>query len=192
MGMFGGTIDWFLRNIMKGSSDIGKMNEAASEIEPGCNGVQFYPNLAGERTPFWNPKFAGTVTGLHLEHRAEHLFRGIMEASGYAVRKIMDNGSDCGIIFEEVTAIGGGAQSDLWLQIKADITGKTFWSSQVSEATMIGSAMLCMLSEGRTVEEIPIIPIKQGYFSRTAEQEKYMETYQIYMKNHDLIKMLYM
>ena len=78
MGMYGGTIEWFLKHIMNQSMDIQEMNHRAAALETGSGGVQFYPNLAGERTPFWNPLFTGTVTGMRQEHRAEHLFRAII------------------------------------------------------------------------------------------------------------------
>lgn len=191
MGMYGGTIDWFLEHIMNGSFDVTEMNHKADKIEAGCQGVMFYPNLAGERTPYWNPKFTGTVVGMKHEHRAEHLFRGIMEAGGYTTRRIMEIGKAADVVCEEVTAIGGGAKSSLWLQIKADITGKTFWSAEVKEATVTGSTLLIMLAEGRSLESLPRIMKKTCYVYKEEDHRKYEKCYEKYVRNHEILKKLY-
>ena len=191
MGMYGGTIEWFLKHIMNQSMDIQEMNHRAAALETGSGGVQFYPNLAGERTPFWNPLFTGTVTGMRQEHRAEHLFRAIMEASGYTMKRIMEIGAASDIGFDEVTAIGGGAKSSLWLQIKADIMGKIFWSAEAEEATVTGSVLLAMLAEGKRPEELPAVPKKECYFCRQEIFEEYEKHYERYIRSHEILQKLY-
>ncbi len=191
MGMFGGTVDWLLESVMGRSADILEMNERAARLEPGCGGLCVYPNLAGERTPFWNPGFRGTIVGAEHSHQAEHFFRGIMEASGYSVERIIELGRAAGISFDEVIAIGGGAKSPLWLQIKADITGKKYYSAEVPEATMMGSAMLLILALGKGVEALPAIHIKQEFQPDREAEAIYRKCYQGYMERHELVKKLY-
>ncbi len=191
MGMYGGTVDWLLESLMERSADLGEMNERAARLEPGCEGLCVYPNLAGERTPFWNPGFRGTIVGAQHAHRPEHIFRGIMEASGYSVERIIELGRAAGIAFDEVIAIGGGAKSPLWLQIKSDITGKKYYSAEVPEATMMGSAMLLAIALAGNMAGLPAVQIKREFLPDSGRHMTYKQYYETYMERHEIVKKLY-
>ena len=92
---------------------------------------------------------------------------------------------------EVAIAIGGGAKSPLWLQVKADITGKKYYSAEVPEATMMGSAMLLLLALGKGVEALPAIHIKQEFQPDREAEAIYRKCYQGYMERHELVKKLY-
>ncbi|MDF2951676.1 MAG: sugar kinase, partial [Anaerocolumna sp.] len=101
------------------------MNEEAAMANPGCDGLVFLPYMLGERSPIWDPYARGVFFGLSLYTTRKELNRSIMEGCGYGLRQLAE-------IAEKVTgqkitkfaSIGGGAKSEVWAQIKADITGK--------------------------------------------------------------------
>lgn len=107
------------------------------------------------------------------------------------MKRIMEIGAASDIGFDEVTAIGGGAKSSLWLQIKADITGKIFWSAEAEEATVTGSVLLAMLAEGKRPEELPAVPKKECYFCRQEIFEEYEKHYERYIRSHEILQKLY-
>ncbi len=189
MGMYGGTIDWYLKHIMNESKSIGEMNELAAKVPEGSEGVLFFPTLAGERTPYWNEGFRGTVIGMDRNTEPEHLFRAIMESNGYALRDLTAMAEVSEATYEKVIAIGGGSNSSLWLQIKADIMGKKIVKSEVEEATGIGSLFLAMLADG--VDELPQIPYVKEYTPDQAKQEIYAGLIKDYLVKHDILARLY-
>lgn len=191
MGIYGGAADWFIQKIMGGHWDIGKMNELAGGIPAGSGGVVAFPTLSGERTPFWNPLLRGTVLGMGMEHGPGHLFRAILEADGYAVRKIAETGKACGIAFDQVIALGGGSKSPLWLQMKADIMRTVHYKSSVEEATITGSCILLLLAGGAKPEEIPPVPVEEEFPVQEKEAEAYDAFYRQYMEIHDKVADIY-
>ncbi len=191
MGIYGGAADWYIKKMMGGYCDIAKMNELAKGIPAGCQGVIAFPTLSGERTPFWNPLLRGTVLGMGMEHGPGHLFRAILEADGYAVRRIAETGKACGIAFDQVIALGGGSKSPLWLQMKADIMHTIHYKSSVEEATIIGSGILLLLAGGVRLEEIPVIPVEEEFPVQEKEAETYDAYYRKYMKIHDKVAEIY-
>lgn len=189
MGMYGGTLDWMLNNIMNRAFSVKQMDELAGNIPAGSEGVVFVPSLAGERAPFWNPQVRGTVVGMEYKHKAEHLFRAIMEANGYSIRKTVETGRDNGVCFDRVYAIGGGSKSDVWLQLKADIIGTAFERPAIEEATMAGACLLAMMAGG--IKALPKAKVIKSFSANMKEKEKYDFYYEKYMRIHDKIVDLY-
>ncbi len=103
-------------------------------------GIALYPIVSeGERFPFINPAaraFAEPEPSNDIEHLA-----AAMEGVGYVERWIYEMIEGLGApVGEDVYTSGGGCKSDLWLQIRADITGRQMRVPAVAEAAM-GSAI---------------------------------------------------
>jgi xylulokinase len=71
-----------------------------------------------------------------------------MEGVGYEVGTCLDGLRDMGIAPEELVVIGGGARSDLWAQIKADILGIPVHRPRHTEAASLGAAILAATAVG--------------------------------------------
>lgn len=190
MGMYGGTVEWFRKSIMGESKSLDELNRLAAELEPGCFGLTVLPNLAGERTPYWNASCVGTLAGLTAEHRAEHIFRGILEANGYDCREILERAGRMGAECSGIIAIGGEASNNLWLSIKAAVTGLPVWRNEVTEATVAGSAMLALLmQDGMGVVGTTV---RTDVFESTRRQkEQYDCLYRIYKERRKIAESLY-
>ncbi|MDR0391771.1 MAG: xylulokinase [Planctomycetaceae bacterium] len=118
------------------------MNESLLRSRVGANGLLFLPYLLGERSPRWNPNARGAFIGLTLASQRCDMIRSVMEGITYNFAIIVD-------IFREhtpidtMTVIGGGAKSQVWLQMMADIFGtKIQRPTFLEEATSIGAAIV--------------------------------------------------
>lgn len=151
-GLSGGTLDWLTGKVLCGVCTLQEMNEKAAQVPCGSDGVIMLPALEGDRTPFWEEQMCGTMFGLKRKHGSEHIFRAAMEANGYTHRRIAEIIRDTGAELNRVIATGGGARSDLWLQIKADILKMEVLRSDIREATSEGSWKLAMLALGEDPE----------------------------------------
>jgi len=120
----------------------------ASEINPGSDGLIFLPFLTGERSPNWNASTRGTIHGLQLIHGRKHLVRAAMEAVIYrmfSVYEILTAFSDS---VKQVIANGGYTNSDIWLQIQADVFNREIAIAGVNEASAFGAAYVSMAAIG--------------------------------------------
>jgi len=101
------------------------LDGAAALVPPGCEGLLALPYFMGERAPLWDPQARGAWFGLTLSHTKAHLFRALLEATAFALRHAIEEGKNIGLPLEEETiVVGGVANSDLWLSILADVTGR--------------------------------------------------------------------
>ena len=101
------------------------LNRIAARVPPGARGLIYTPWLLGERTPVDDPRLRAGLLNMSLEHTREDIFRAFLEGVALNTRWMLEPfarliGRDAGI----VTAVGGGAQSDVWCQIMADVTGQ--------------------------------------------------------------------
>lgn len=105
------------------SRSVSALTTEASLITPGSGGLIALPYFAGERTPLFDPAARGVLFGLQLGHERRHVFKALLEGTGYAVRHNFEAMREAGDSIEQVVAVGGGSRSSLWTQVVADITG---------------------------------------------------------------------
>jgi xylulokinase len=114
----------------------------------GSEGLIFLPFLAGAGTPENDPDARGVFHGLTLKHGRGHCARAIQESIAYLLKKILTDFARSGSTFSEVRSMGGGARSDLWLQIKADVTGLPIARMEEEETSTLGAAILAAVRCG--------------------------------------------
>ena len=124
------------------------LDSGAETIPPGSDGLIMLPCLMGAMAPTWNALARGTFMGFTLAHRREHFSRAILEGSAYAVRDITDQMLQMGLPLREIRAVGGGARSPLWRQIKADVTGLPVVLTNTIETTALGAGILALKGSG--------------------------------------------
>jgi len=124
------------------------LDAQAESIQPGSEGLIMLPCLMGAMTPTWNALARGTFMGFTLAHGHAHFSRAILEASAYAIRDITDQMIRMGLSLQEIRAVGGGARSPLWRQIKADVTGLPVSITNTTETTALGAGILALAGSG--------------------------------------------
>lgn len=139
----------------KGVEAYELLDRLAEEVPPGSEGLILLPCLMGSVTPTWNAAMRGVFLGFSLTHTRVHFARAILEGSAYGLRDIVDRMKAIGLAVEEIRAVGGGARSPLWRQIKADVTGLPVSLTQTVETTALGAAILALNGAGltRTLDE---------------------------------------
>jgi xylulokinase len=124
------------------------MNALAAKAPPGCDGLVFLPFLAGAGQPENDPDARGVFYGLTLMHGKSHCARAIMESIACMLRKILGDLTRAGVEMKELRSMGGGARSDLWLQIKADMIGLPLIRMEEEETSTLGAAILASVRCG--------------------------------------------
>lgn len=124
------------------------ITQMASTVSPGADGVIYLPYLSGERTPHMNPDAKGMFFGLTLAHERQHLLRSVMEGVTYSLKDCLEILNELGIDAPIMIASGGGATSELWLQIQADIFQKQVCACTVAEQACLGSSILAAVGTG--------------------------------------------
>jgi xylulokinase len=105
----------------------------------GAPGLAFLPYLSGERTPNL-PRAAGAFVGLRPSHGRDALVHAVVEGVTFGLAYAMDALRRAGIAPIEVTLIGGGAASDAWAQLCADVFGLPVVRPEIVEAAASGAA----------------------------------------------------
>jgi xylulokinase len=142
MAATGRAIDWFRGAILGESITTEALLGEAATTPPGADGVLFLPYLAGERSPLWDPTARGAFVGLSLAHGRGHLVRAIVEASAFAIRHVAEPILAAGVSVREMRVCGGPARSEMWNQVKADVTGFPVEIPAVLETAVVGAAVL--------------------------------------------------
>jgi xylulokinase len=165
----------------------------AALAPPGSNGALFLPTLTGSMAPRWSERMRGCFAGLGLHHDRAHLARAILEGCSFALRDVVDRFTALGLDGEELRVVGGGARSSLWLQIKADVTGRPVRAVGGEHATSAGAAMVAGVAAGwfedlheasaRTVE-LPDEPV----YPQPATAELYEDAYRAYRRLFDAVE----
>ena len=132
-----GATDWIAELL---GLDHAAFETALREIGAGAAGLTFLPYLDGERTPDL-PSASGTFAGLRSSHRPADLVRAVAEGVTFGLRYGVDALRRAGVTPREVTLVGGGAASDGWAQLCADVLELPLRRPTVVEAAARGAAL---------------------------------------------------
>lgn len=130
----GGSYRWFrdelCQDLVKQAAESGcdvydLMSQEAAGVQPGCGGLLFLPYLSGERCPYPDPAARGVFFGLGLEHGHAAMNRAVMEGVTFSLRQVAERifAMDPDMKPEKIILSGGGAKSEVWRQMAADIFG---------------------------------------------------------------------
>lgn len=136
----GAALKWF-RNTLAPDCDYDGISRLAAGVPIGANGVMFYPNLSkGEA--------AGSFTGLRLSSTRADMARAVLEGVAFALMRGLRDHERCVGPCQEIHIFGGGARSEVWRQILADMTGKPVLLPATHETGCLGAAILAACGAG--------------------------------------------
>ena len=200
MSSGGGVLKWFRDTLGSVEVDSAKrmgldpyqiMDREASEIPPGSDGLIILPYFAGERSPIWNANARGVLFGLYLSHTRAHIIRAILESVAYGLRHNMEIAERAGVRIKEFRACGGGARSKIWLQIKADVLGKSIYPVR-GEAETRGDAILAGIGVGVFKDFISAcektVKVGEEIKPNFDNYEHYTKLYRIYRELYEQVK----
>jgi xylulokinase len=142
-----GSLRW-LRDAIAPGAGYDELTTAAAAWAPGAEGLLFLPYLSGERTPYPDPDARGAFVGLELRHDRGALTRAVLEGVAFGLRDGLDLVEGLGGRPELGRVSGGGARSDLWLQIVASALELPLERVAVDEGAAFGAALLGGVAAG--------------------------------------------
>jgi xylulokinase len=177
----GGSLSWWRETL---GGDYDELVEAASGVQAGSEGLVFLPYLSGERTPHLDPKARGAFFGLTSRHGVEHMTRAVMEGVIFSLRDSLQIMRGLGVPVEDVRATGGGARSDLWRQLQADIYGTPIRRTVADEGPAYGAALLTGMASGTYAdvdEAVSVVKLREEITEPDTDRAKiYEEHYEVY------------
>ena len=179
----GMALKWF-KNALCENFSFRELDELAEAVPAGSDGVTFLPYLCGSTMPKYNPAARGSFTGLTTEHHRGHFVRSVMESVACMLKSNLDY---LGLDVDEIRAMGGGANSPLWCQMKADMTGKKLVTLKNKETACLGSAILAGVGIG--LFESAEKAVEKLELGRTFKPKgvDYSECYERYLKYDKLL-----
>lgn len=139
-------------------------------------------------TPHFITDASGVILGLKTTTTRGEILKSIMECETLYFVESMLTLKELGADTSEFVATGGGAKSDAWLQIKADIFGVPFVRPAVVEAGTLGAAMLAGVATGvfHTVQDAVTCFVKPE-----KRFEPHPEHHALYQEKHERYQQLY-
>lgn len=162
----------------EGKSFFAAMDKVLTARGMGNPDLIAIPHFSGSQCPVTNPAARGVFWGLTLDTDRYDVAGALMESVAFLLRENLDSLRENGLDAETVISLGGGANSDWWLQAKADITGKRICTLQQGESTALGCAYGAAMAMGR-IDKAEILrrrTIAKTFFpgpDRPRREEKY-------------------
>jgi xylulokinase len=119
-----------------------------AEAPAGPTRLMVLPHFAGAGTPWVDVDSRGAILGMTFATTQAEIAKAILEGLTYELRANLEVLRDAGIRLDELRAVGGGARSKVWLQMKADICQVGLSVPQITEAACLGAAILAAVGAG--------------------------------------------
>lgn len=140
------SLRWFRDNfgaLATDSRDIyERITEEAARVPAGSDGVFWAPYLMGERTPHLDPDARAALIGLAANHHRGHIIRAILEGVAFSLRDTFAIFDEMNVPVSNIRLGGGGARSELWRQIQADVYAHQVEIVEAEEGAAYGAALL--------------------------------------------------
>ncbi|HTO82991.1 MAG TPA: FGGY family carbohydrate kinase [Methylomirabilota bacterium] len=124
------------------------LDRLAAATPAGADGLVMLPYVLGEKTPLHDPHARGTLIGLGLHHRLAHVWRAALEGVAFGFRHHVDVFRERGADIRRIVACDGGAASDLWLQICADVLDRPVQRLRRHPGSCLGAAYVAGVGVG--------------------------------------------
>lgn len=194
----GAMLKWFRDNFAESEkaraaargTDVYDELSAGMPEEP--TGLLVLPHFAGAATPYMDYGAKAAVVGLTLETDKYTLYKALMEGTSYEMLLNFEALKDYTGGIRELRATGGGAKSDAWLQIKADILGMRIAALDIGEAGAAGTAAMAGVAAGIYGElhaaVAAMVRVRAVFEPRSAYHDAYMAHYARYKGLYESLK----
>jgi xylulokinase len=198
------TLKWFKDNfapdLIKQAQEEGRdvyelLTGPVANVPPGSDGLIMLPHLEGALFPEFDSHVRAVFFGFTLSHTRDHFTRAILEAVAYMLRRDLEGLQQLGVGANELYVLGGGAKSQLWSQIKADVCNLPVIMPGQREAAVMGAAMLATVGVGYYAD----IPTAAEAMARPgirvepdpANRALYDAAFKLYVSLYDTLKPLF-
>lgn len=193
----GALINWYKNSIVHGYR--GDADDFFAYMERGVRGVPSgiltLPYFAGAATPYGDIRAKGAVLNLTTATTDAQLYQSLLEATAMEMRLNAETAETFGIAVRSAVATGGGANSAVWLQLKADIQNLRIRTLRSAEGGLCGCAMLQAVATGAAADLTSaadtFVRYKDEYTPDAARHAAYQAQYEKYKKLYPIVKEFY-
>ena len=172
------------------------LSEKAALLQPGESGLLALDWWNGNRSVLMDMNLSGMILGLTMQTRPEEIYRALIEATAFGMRRIVDAFEENGLPVHSLLACGGIARKNpLFMQIYADVSGREIRISRSAQTPALGSAMFGAVAAGSGrggYDSIAEAASRMGGIDPDpvrpdlSAHETYNALYTEYLKLHDL------
>lgn len=182
---------WLMDEIYR-TSDYPAEQAPITADKLGKNHVYFLPYLMGERSPINDTNARGTLIGMTMDTTRADLTQAVLEGVAFAIRDSLEVARAQGIVIERSKICGGGAKSQLWKTIFANVLNVRLDIVESEQGPGMGGAMLAMVADG-TYPSVKAVCDKLVHVVDTVEPDpelvaRYEARYQQFSKLYPALK----
>jgi len=187
-------LQWFLQTFLQKQSasenDYEWMFKEIADVKKGADGLLFLPYIFGERAPVWDADAKGAFIGIRSSHTLKHFMRAVIEGICLSLLQVLDNIEGKSPV-DAIYATGGFTQSELWLQLLADILNKKIYVLNTADASAMGAIYMAMHAKGviQDWDDVKRFAVVQKEFIPAGDREKiYSDHIRIFSNLYDKLK----
>lgn len=201
----GDMFDWYigiaascenLAEAQKHNKDVYSiLNERIARIRPGASGLMAMDWWNGNSSFLRKEDLSGALLGMTLSTTADEIYRALIEATAFGIRKMIDGFAESCIPVEKVCACGAIAfNSPQIMQIYADVIGKPIYIARSKQTAALGAAMNAAVAAGKqnggystiyeAIQNMSMPPVVR-YWPDTRHADVYEHLYEVYNQLHD-------
>lgn len=173
----GATLKWFRDNFSDKS-----YAELDKTVGENPTDLLIMPHFAGAATPYMDTNSKAAILGLTFEHTKSDIYKALMEGTAYEIALNLQILEKRGLCARSVTATGGGARSDVWLQIKADVLGLPVTALDGDEIGGAGTAVMAGCAVGVYGKNTILLKPRKTFYPNAAKCEYYKKQLEKYKK----------
>ncbi|MEM7241173.1 MAG: xylulokinase [Pseudomonadota bacterium] len=184
------SLNW-VSNVMDARPD--QLSALLGDALSGPSDLRFLPYLSGERTPHNDSAIRGAFLNLDIAHTRADLVQAVMEGVAFALADCKFSLQQTGAEFDQIFAIGGGARSEIWVQMLATILDMPLHLPKDGEfGAAIGAARLAMIgATGADPETVLTKPETARVITPQKDLvEAYAQAHHAYRKTYAIMKEL--
>lgn len=174
------------------------LNRVVAETAPGAGGVIFTPWLHGNRSPREDAYARGMFFNLGINTGKRMMIRAVLEGVAFHKRWMLEAVEKKIPAPSSVRFVGGGAKSEVWCQIMADVTGRRMETvANCQDVGAMGAALVCAVGLGRVADfskAKAMVPVVRTFRPRDAFKTVYDQNFavfkKLYQRNRKLFRTL--
>lgn len=197
----GACLKWIRDTVSRKHESYADLDAVAAQSTPGANDLHFMPWMYGERCPVEGHALRGGFINLSLNHQRNNVIRSVLEGVAFHTKwmylgfeETLRKKNKAQI--DQINFIGGGAMSDVWCQIYADILNVPI--AQVADplkSGALGAALIASYGIGQiknfTEEVKEKVKIKRMFQPIEENIPEYEKKFQVFLRIYNQLKDLY-
>lgn len=182
----GDALAWFAQSI---GLEVSETLALADDVPDSNEPLLFLPHLVGERAPLWNPDARGAFIGLTRTHTSADMALAVLHGVGFSARQLLSSIENAaGFELQSLRLSGGGARSDLWCQIKADILGRALHRVKNIDSGTFGASLIAAVGIGEFADMETAagiaVEIDREFHPNPQKIQKYQQLYDLYRASY--------